>query len=124
MSLAGPGFINLSLTDAAIAAHADAQAQDERMGVPVANPPRRVVLDYGGPNIAKPMHVGHLRASIIGDSLRRLFLFAGDNAIGDVHMGDWGTPMGMVISEIAAPPAGPALFRPRIHRPRTRRPAR
>jgi arginyl-tRNA synthetase len=101
VSLAGPGFINLSLTDPAIAAHVDGQAEDERMGVPLANPPRRVVLDYGGPNIAKPMHVGHLRASIIGDSLRRLFLFVGDEAVGDVHMGDWGTPMGMVISEIA-----------------------
>ena len=101
VSLAGPGFINLSLTDAAIAAHADAQARDERLGVPLARPPKRVVLDYGGPNVAKPMHVGHLRASIIGDSLRRLFLFAGDEAVGDVHMGDWGTPMGMVISEIA-----------------------
>ncbi|WP_342236812.1 arginine--tRNA ligase [Inquilinus sp. OTU3971] len=101
VSLAGPGFINLSLTDVAIATHADAQAQDERLGVPRTDPPRRVVLDYGGPNVAKPMHVGHLRASIIGDSLRRLFLFAGDEAIGDVHMGDWGTPMGMVISEIA-----------------------
>ncbi|MGK9231130.1 arginine--tRNA ligase [Inquilinus limosus] len=101
VSLAGPGFINLSLTDVAIAAHADGQARDERLGVPLAQPPRRVVLDYGGPNVAKPMHVGHLRASIIGDSLRRLCLFVGDEAIGDVHMGDWGTPMGMVISEIA-----------------------
>ncbi|WP_026873066.1 arginine--tRNA ligase [Inquilinus limosus] len=100
VSLAGPGFINLSLTDVAIAAHIDAQARDERLGVPLARR-RRVVLDYGGPNVAKPMHVGHLRASIIGDSLRRLFLFAGEEAIGDVHMGDWGTPMGMVISEIA-----------------------
>ncbi|WP_225771307.1 arginine--tRNA ligase [Inquilinus sp. Marseille-Q2685] len=101
VSLAGPGFINLSLTDAVLADHVDAQARDERLGVPKTNPPRRVVLDYGGPNIAKPMHVGHLRASIIGDSLRRLFRFAGDETIGDVHMGDWGTPMGMVISEIA-----------------------
>lgn len=101
VSLAGPGFINLTLTDAAVAAHVDAQAGDDRMAVPKTNPARRVVLDYGGVNIAKAMHVGHLRASIIGDSLRRLFQFAGDETIGDVHMGDWGTPMGMVISEIA-----------------------
>ncbi len=99
-TVAGPGFINLTVTDGALAMHIDAMARDERMGVP-AEPPRRVVLDYGGPNVAKPMHVGHLRASIIGDALRRLFSFCGDETIGDVHIGDWGTPMGMVISEIA-----------------------
>jgi arginyl-tRNA synthetase len=62
--------------------------------------PRTVVLDYGGPNIAKPMHVGHLRAGIIGDSLRRIYKFVGDRTVGDVHMGDWGLQMGMLISEL------------------------
>lgn len=100
VALAGPGFINLNVTDGTLAQHLDAMARDERLGVPRAEP-RRVVLDYGGPNVAKPMHVGHLRASIIGDSLRRLFAFCGDATTSDVHMGDWGTPMGMVISEIA-----------------------
>lgn len=59
-----------------------------------------MILDYGGPNIAKSMHVGHLRSSIIGDALRRIYKFAGYEAIGDVHMGDWGTPMGMILSEL------------------------
>ncbi|NBC33636.1 MAG: arginine--tRNA ligase [Alphaproteobacteria bacterium] len=101
VSIAGPGFINLSVTDTTLAAQANGVAADPRLGVPEKAAPETVVLDYGGPNIAKPMHVGHLRASIIGDSLRRLFAFAGDRTIGDVHMGDWGLPMGMLISELA-----------------------
>ena len=99
VSLAGPGFINLSLTDDFLAAHLNHVADDERLGVP-AKPAQTVILDYGGPNVAKPMHVGHLRASIIGDALRRLFLFVGDRVLGDVHLGDWGLPMGMLIAEI------------------------
>lgn len=102
VSLAGPGFLNLTLTDEALARYANGLAGDDRLGVPDKASPRTVVLDYGGPNIAKPMHVGHLRASIIGDSLRRLFAFAGDRTISDVHMGDWGLPMGMLIAEIAS----------------------
>jgi arginyl-tRNA synthetase len=99
VSLAGPGFINLSVTDDFLAAHLNAIAGDERLGVPIKTA-ETVILDYGGPNVAKPMHVGHLRASIIGDSLRRLFLFVGDRVLGDVHLGDWGLPMGMIIGEI------------------------
>ncbi|MBL9034070.1 MAG: arginine--tRNA ligase [Rhodospirillaceae bacterium] len=99
ISLAGPGFINLSLTDAALSGHANKLASDERLGVP-GKEPLVVVLDYGGANIAKAMHVGHLRAAIIGEALRRLFLFVGDDTIGDVHMGDWGLQMGMIISEL------------------------
>ncbi len=100
LSLAGPGFINLSLTDDALGAHARGVAGDERVGVAKKSPPEMVVLDYGGANIAKAMHVGHLRAAIIGEALRRLFLFVGDNVVGDVHMGDWGLQMGMIISEM------------------------
>ncbi|MFN3700459.1 MAG: arginine--tRNA ligase [Alphaproteobacteria bacterium] len=99
VELAGPGFINIDLTEAAIADFTALQAQDERFGAQ-AYPKDTIILDYGGPNIAKPMHVGHLRASIIGDSLRRIYLFAGYKALGDVHMGDWGTPMGQIISEL------------------------
>ena len=101
VSIAGPGFINLNVTDAFLAEHINRIAADPRLGVPDKPQPETVILDYGGPNIAKPMHVGHLRASIIGDSLRRLFAFVGDRTIGDVHMGDWGLPMGMLISEVA-----------------------
>ena len=100
LSIAGPGFINLSLTDEFLGQWIGRIANDARLGVPEKSP-ENVVLDYGGPNIAKPMHVGHLRASIIGDAIRRLFAFAGDRTIGDVHMGDWGLPIGMLISEIA-----------------------
>ena len=101
ISIAGPGFINLNVADDFLAEHVNRVAGDPRLGVPGKPEPETVVLDYGGPNIAKPMHVGHLRASIIGDCLRRLFGFAGDRTIGDVHMGDWGLPMGMLISELA-----------------------
>jgi arginyl-tRNA synthetase len=100
VSLAGPGFINLSVTDAYLAEAMNRVAKDDRLGQPVKEKPEMVVLDYGGPNIAKPMHVGHLRAAIIGDSIRRIFKFVGDNTVGDVHMGDWGLQMGMLISEL------------------------
>ncbi len=101
VSLAGPGFLNLTVTDTWLAERTQQLADDPRLGVPVKADPATVILDFGGPNIAKPMHVGHLRASIIGDSLQRLFRFVGDRTISDVHMGDWGLPMGMLISEIA-----------------------
>ena len=100
VSLAGPGFVNISLTDDFLAAHLNGLTDDARLGV-ARKPAETVILDYGGPNIAKPMHVGHLRASIIGDALRRLFLFVGDRALGDVHLGDWGLPMGQIIAEVA-----------------------
>jgi arginyl-tRNA synthetase len=100
VSLAGPGFINLTLTDAYLAAHAQATAEDGRLGCAPVATPCRIVLDYGGPNIAKPMHVGHLRAGIIGESLKRLARFLGHDVVGDVHLGDWGLQMGMVIAEL------------------------
>ncbi|MCB1532874.1 MAG: arginine--tRNA ligase [Alphaproteobacteria bacterium] len=99
IEIAGPGFINLNVTDEFLQNHLKSVAQDERLSV-LRMGGETVMLDYGGPNIAKPMHVGHLRASIIGDSLRRICKFGGYNALGDVHMGDWGTPMGMIISEL------------------------
>ncbi len=100
LEIAGPGFLNIDLTDVFLAEHINTAASDQRLGCPETDPTRTVVLDYGGPNVAKAMHVGHLRASIIGDSLRRLFAFAGDRTIGDIHMGDWGLPMGMLITEV------------------------
>lgn len=100
LEIAGPGFVNINVSDAFIASHAIATASDPRAGIADTGRGANVVLDYGGPNIAKAMHVGHLRSSIIGDSLRRIHLLAGYAAIGDVHMGDWGTPMGMILSEL------------------------
>lgn len=94
-----PGFINLNVTDEFISRHLAELSQNKRHGIEVKEPDT-IVLDYGGPNVAKPMHVGHLRASIIGDALRRICKFAGYNAVGDVHLGDWGTPMGQIISEL------------------------
>lgn len=99
IEIAGPGFINLNVTDEYLAAHLAAVAADPAAAAVPEPADGTVVLDYGGPNIAKPMHVGHLRAAIIGDSLRRIMGFAGYKTLGDVHMGDWGTHMGMIISE-------------------------
>ena len=99
IDIAGPGFINLDVTDEFLSQHLKNIQNDERAGVPKSVEGDTMVLDYGGPNIAKPMHVGHLRAAIIGDTLRRISHFLGYNTLGDVHMGDWGTHMGMIISE-------------------------
>ena len=97
VEIAGPGFINLVLTDAELTRRAQEIAADPRLGAAVVETPRRVVVDYGGPNVAKPMHVGHLRASIIGESLKRLFRHRGDQVWGDAHFGDWGFQMGLLI---------------------------
>jgi arginyl-tRNA synthetase len=99
VEIAGPGFINIDVKDEFLASYVAKQSSDKRFGLP-HYPKETIILDYGGPNIAKPMHVGHLRASIIGDALRRMYAYAGYKAIGDVHMGDWGTPMGQIISEL------------------------
>ncbi|MGH1374874.1 MAG: arginine--tRNA ligase [Alphaproteobacteria bacterium] len=100
LSVGGPGFINIALKDEYIAMHLANVAKDKRAGIEEVAQGQSIVLDYGGPNIAKAMHVGHLRSSIIGDSLRRICQYAGYKTIGDVHMGDWGTPMGMILSEL------------------------
>jgi len=99
LDIAGPGFINITVTDSFLADHIAAVSKDDRLSVPDLGHGQTVVLDYGGPNIAKAMHVGHLRAAIIGDSVRRLMAFAGFQTLGDVHMGDWGTHMGMLIDD-------------------------
>ncbi len=100
VEIAGPGFINLTLTNEFINSYLADFGQSESFGVDLVGTGQVMVLDYGGPNIAKAMHVGHLRASIIGDALRRICGFAGYEALGDVHMGDWGTPMGQIISAL------------------------
>lgn len=96
--VAGPGFINITLTDEALAQWSGATADDEFLGFKPVVDPMTVVVDYAGPNVAKAMHVGHLRATIIGDSLARLFSFAGHNVIRDPHFGDWGFQMGLLIT--------------------------
>ena len=98
--VAGPGFVNLTLTDQALADWAALHRKDSHLGFETADEPLTVVVDYAGPNVAKAMHVGHLRATIIGDSLARLFAFAGHKVIRDPHFGDWGFQMGLLIAAI------------------------
>jgi arginyl-tRNA synthetase len=97
VEVAGPGFINLQVSPAALSERARALAADPRAGALTVETPRRVIVDYGGPNVAKEMHVGHLRASIIGESVKRLHRFLGDETLGDAHFGDWGFQMGLLI---------------------------
>ena len=97
LSLAGPGFINIVLTDDFIAAHVQEVYEDDRLGCEIVKTPGRLLVDYGGPNVAKPLHVGHLRAAIIGESIVRVCRFVGHEVIGDVHLGDWGLQMGLII---------------------------
>lgn len=96
----GPGFINIKLQDWFIAENIDKMAVDERLGCGEVNDKHRVILDYGGPNVAKEMHVGHLRSGVIGETIRRIETFVGNDVVADVHLGDWGTPMGMILAEI------------------------
>jgi arginyl-tRNA synthetase len=100
VTVAPPGFINVKISDAFIASFIDRLFDDPRLGCPLVASPRNIVMDFGGPNVAKAMHVGHLRSSIIGDSLQRLFIFMGDCVTSDIHLGDWGLPMGMLIVEL------------------------
>ncbi|HEX3916318.1 MAG TPA: arginine--tRNA ligase [Caulobacteraceae bacterium] len=100
ISLAGPGFINLKLAPDALSARANEIADDPRAGAGEVETPRRVLIDYGGPNVAKEMHVGHLRASIIGESLKRLYRFRADEVTGDAHFGDWGFQMGLLLTAV------------------------
>lgn len=98
--IAGPGFVNLTLRREWLQDQATRLAGDERVGAPTAELPRRIALDYSSPNVAKEMHVGHLRSSIIGDALNRLLTFAGHEVIPHNHLGDWGTPFGMLIEHL------------------------
>ena len=95
--IAGPGFINFRVLPEAFAARAEALLRDERLGVPATGAGRTVVVDFSAPNVAKPMHVGHIRSTIIGDSLARVARFLGFNVIADNHIGDWGTQFGMIL---------------------------
>ena len=95
--IAGPGFLNFRILPAAYAARAAALIRDERLGVPATGAGRTVVVDFSAPNVAKPMHVGHIRSTIIGDSLARIARFLGFKVIADNHIGDWGTQFGMIL---------------------------
>ena len=96
-----PGFLNLTLKDEELLKLANAIATDPHLGLPQAETPETLLVDYGGPNVAKPLHIGHLRAAIIGEALKRLMRVMGHKVIGDVHMGDWGLQIGLVIAELS-----------------------
>ena len=100
ISVDGPGFINMSVSDEALTQHAFDVLNSKQLGYKRLDEPQTVVIDYGGPNVAKALHVGHLRPAVIGEAVKRIHIFAGDKTIGDVHLGDWGLPMGLLITEI------------------------
>jgi len=100
VEVAGPGFINLVLADSALLAALEVMGQSETLGIEVAKKQKMVVIDYSSPNVAKEMHVGHLRSTVIGDSLCRLFELTGNRVVRRNHIGDWGTPFGMLIEHL------------------------
>ena len=95
-----PGFINLKVSEEFLADYLKEMEKDEKRGADTAKEPKTIVIDYGGPNVAKPLHVGHLRSAIIGESIKRIGRFVGHKVIGDVHLGDWGLQMGLIITEL------------------------
>ena len=95
-----PGFLNMKLSGAFLAQYLTEMAQSDRLGVPQEETPRTIVLDYGGPNVAKPLHIGHLRSAIIGESVKRIDRWFGNHVIGDIHLGDWGLQMGLIIAQL------------------------
>lgn len=96
-----PGFINLKLDRDFLASYLNQMTEDENLSVEKTGSPKTIVIDYGGPNVAKPLHVGHLRSAIIGESIKRMGRFLGHKVIGDVHLGDWGLQMGLIITELS-----------------------
>ncbi len=112
VEVAGPGFINIRVADAALTERVRELAADALAGADPVAQPRRVVIDYAGPNVAKPMHVGHLRASIIGESLKRILRARGDRVWGDAHFGDWGFQMGLLITAVGDEHPGSPFLAP------------
>ena len=100
LEIGGPGFINVAIRSSWIGSQAAEQLRDERLGIPLADAPGRVVVDLSAPNVAKEMHVGHLRSTIIGDALVRMLRFVGHDVVPQNHIGDWGTPFGMLIEHM------------------------
>lgn len=100
VSAVNPGFINMKISGSFLADYLLEMQADDRLSVGLADRPQKIMVDYGGPNVAKPLHVGHLRSAIIGESVKRICRFAGHEVIGDVHLGDWGLQMGLIITEV------------------------
>ena len=95
-----PGFLNLKVKEVFVTEYLKGMRVDAKFGLEEVKQPKKIVIDYGGPNVAKPLHVGHLRSAIIGESIKRINRFAGHEVIGDIHLGDWGLQMGLIITEL------------------------
>ena len=95
-----PGFINMSLSNEFLSDYLQSMSKEEKFGINITNKKDKIIVDYGGANIAKPLHVGHLRSAIIGESIKRLGAYFGNEMIGDVHLGDWGLQMGLIIEQL------------------------
>lgn len=95
-----PGFLNLTLKNAFVGEYVKNMRVDKKYGLEEVQKPAKIVIDYGGPNVAKPLHVGHLRSAIIGESVKRIARYMGHNVVGDIHLGDWGQPMGLIMNEL------------------------
>lgn len=100
VNAANPGFINMKIRKEYVAAYLNQMSADDNMGLAAAAKPRKIIVDYGGPNVAKPLHVGHLRSAIIGEGIKRLARKMGHKVLGDIHLGDWGYQMGLIITEL------------------------
>ena len=101
VSVVNPGFINIKVKDEFLSAYLYEMSKSENCGFSKVENPKTVVIDYGGPNVAKPLHVGHLRSAVIGEALKRMNKFVGNKVIGDAHLGDWGLQMGLIIHELS-----------------------
>ena len=110
VAVAGAGFINISVKDEFLLGYVSALLNDPYLGIPQTEEPETILLDYGGPNVAKPLHIGHLRSAVIGEALKRIVKATGRTAIGDVHLGDWGLQIGLVIAELWERNPGWACF--------------
>lgn len=99
--VATPGFLNLKLSESCAADYLNGMRTAEKFGFEPAGGAKKIIIDYGGPNVAKPLHVGHLRSAVIGESIKRICRYAGHEVIGDIHMGDWGLQMGLIIYELS-----------------------
>lgn len=100
VSAVAPGFLNLKLKESFVKAYLDEMCKSEKFGLTTPVNPKKIIIDYGGPNVAKPLHVGHLRSAIIGESVKRICRYAGHEVIGDIHLGDWGLQMGLIMTEL------------------------
>ena len=107
-----PGFLNLDVKESFLQSYLQQMSADERLGMPLPEKAEKIIIDYGGPNVAKPLHVGHLRSAVIGEAVKRIARFHGEDVIGDIHLGDWGLQMGLVITELKKRMPGLPYFDP------------